>query len=181
MKFVPVTVLAASALFGISPLIASADDDNGAPAHAAHKYSSYEELVYKNVTQFHKNFDAHEWEKNGALVADNLRVNSNGTEFSGRDAFVQRISRFVVPFPDVKITDLDTIVDGNMAAIRFVITGTHNGDLPTPSGVLHATGRKIHVDGVEYFTFDKEGKLVNLLTVEDLAGMMRQLTASEAK
>jgi len=84
-----------------------------------------------------------------------------------------------VPFPDVKITDLDTVVDGNKAAIRFVITGTHTSDLPTPNGVLHATNGKIRVDGIEYFTFDKEGKLVDLLMVEDLAGMIRQLSAND--
>ena len=62
--------------------------------------------------------------------------------------------------------------------VRFVITGTQTGDLPTPSGVLHASGRKIKVDGVEYFTFNSDGKVIDLLTVEDLAGMMRQLTDS---
>jgi predicted ester cyclase len=148
-----------------------------ASAEEKHAYTKYEQLVYDNVTQFHKNFDNHEWNKNGVLVADDLRVNSNGTELHGRDEFINRIARFAGPFPDVKITDLDTIVDGNKAAIRFVITGTQMGDLTTPNGVLHATNRKIKVDGIEYFTFNPEGKLVELLTVEDLAGMMRQLTA----
>lgn len=127
--------------------------------------------------QFHKNFDHHEWDKNGPLVADDLHVNSNGTEFNGRNEYIKRIARFAVPFPNVKITDLDTIVDGNKASVRFVITGTQTGDLSTSDGVFPATNRKIHVIGVEYFTFNKEGKLVDLLTVEDLAGMMRQLSS----
>jgi len=171
-------VRASLALFylGLFPSSASAQTGSAPPTDAAHKYTAYEKLVYDNVIQFHKNFDDHEWNKNGALVADNLVVNSNGTEFHGRDEFVTRITRFVVPFPDVKITDLDTVVDGNKAAIRFVITGTQTGDLSTPTGVLHPTDRKIKVVGIEYFTFDEEGKLIDLLTVEDLAGMMRQLT-----
>jgi predicted ester cyclase len=141
-----------------------------------HAYTKYEQLIYDNVTQFHKNYNQHEWTRNGPLVADDLHVNSNGTQIHGRDEFIKRIARFVGPFPDVQITDLDTIVDGNKAAIRFVITGTQNGDLQTPSGVLQATRRKIKMDGIEFFTFNQEGKLVDLLTVEDLAGMMRQLT-----
>jgi SnoaL-like polyketide cyclase len=152
-----------------------AQDDSAPPAHQAHAYSSYEQLVYANVTQFHKNFDDHEFEKNGPLVADNLHVDSNGAEFQGRDEFVKRISRFVGPFPDVKITDLDTVVDGNVAVVRFVITGTHRGDLPTPEGVIHATNRPIKIDGIEYFTFDGQGKLVDLVTVENLAALMRQI------
>ena len=91
---------------------------------------------------------------------------------------MKRIARFLGPFPDVRITDLSTIVDGNMAAIRFVITGTHKGDLETPDGVLHATNRPIKVDGIEYMTFNRQGKLTDLLTVEDLAGLLRQLKAT---
>jgi predicted ester cyclase len=180
MKLLPVLTvcLAIASSPSLSRPSFAQTEDTG-PAHEPHAYTEYEKLVFNTVTQFHKNFDNHEWDKNGPLVADNLHVNSNGTELNGRDAFIQRIARFAVPFPDVKIADLNTIVDGNKAAIRFVITGTQTGDLPTPTGVLHATNRKIKVDGVEYFTFNKDGKLVDLLTVEDLAGMMRQLTAKQ--
>jgi predicted ester cyclase len=102
-------------------------------------------------------------------------VNSNGTEFIGRDAFVARIARFVGPFPDVQITDLTTVVDGHTAAIRFVITGTQKGDFPTPEGVISATGRSIKVDGAEFFTFDDEGKLADLVTVENFGQLRDQL------
>ena len=152
-------------------------DDVVVTAHVAHEYTPYEKLIFKNVSQFHKNFNAREFEKNGDLVADNLRVNSNGTELHGREAFVSRIGRFVGPFPDVKIDDQIIVVDGNAAAIRFVITGTQKGDLPTPEGVIPATGKSIHVDGIEYFTFDKDGKLTDLVTVENLGQLMKQLKA----
>lgn len=152
-------------------------DDAVVTAHVAHEYTPYEKLIFKNVSQFHKNFNAREFEKNGDLVADNLRVNSNGTELHGREAFVSRIGRFVGPFPDVKLDDQIIVVDGNAAAIRFVITGTQKGDLPTPEGVIPATGKSIHVDGIEYFTFDKDGKLTDLVTVENLGQLIKQLKA----
>lgn len=148
-------------------------------AHQPHAYTPYEQLIHDNVVQFHRNFDNREFEKNGLLVADDLHVDSNGTELHGRDQFVQRIARFVGPFPDVKITDLDAVVDGNVAVVRFVITGTHKGDLPTPEGIVHATNRPIRIDGVEYFTFDEKGKLIDLVTVEDLAGLFRQIKGKE--
>jgi steroid delta-isomerase-like uncharacterized protein len=153
-------------------------DDVIVTKHVHHKYTPYEELIFKNVSQFHKNFNAREFEKNGDLVADSLRVNSNGTELHGREAFVSRIGRFVGPFPDVKLDDQIIVVDGNAAAIRFVITGTQKGDLPTPGGVIPATGKSIHVDGIEYFTFDKDGKLTDLITVENLGQLIQQLKAS---
>src|SRR5450432_2329584 len=127
----------------------AAGETTPAPKHIAHEYTPYEKLILKNVSQFHKNFNAREFEKNGDLVADNLEVDSNGTELHGRAAFVDRIGRFVVPFPDVKIDDQIILVDGNTAAIRFVITGTQRGDLQTPEGVIPATNRSIHVDGTE--------------------------------
>jgi predicted ester cyclase len=147
------------------------------PVHKSHVYTPYERLIYRNATVFHKNFDDHQFEKNKAFVAGDLHVVSNGREFRGADEYVKSIARFVGPFPDVRITDLGTVVDGNMAAVRFVITGTHKGDFATPEGVLHATNRSIKIDGIEYMTFNSEGKLTDLLTVEDVAGLLRQLKA----
>jgi hypothetical protein len=155
----------------------SGGDDAVVTIHVAHEYTPYEKLIFKNVSQFHKNFNAREFEKNGDLVADNLRVDSNGTPLQGRAAFVSRIGRFVIPFPDVKIDDQIIVVDGNSAAIRFVITGTQKGDLQTPEGVIPATNKPIHVDGTEFFTFDKEGKLTDLVTVENLGQLIQQLKA----
>jgi hypothetical protein len=72
-----------------------------------------------------------------------------------------------------------TTVDGNVAVVRFTLTGTHEGDLETPEGVLHPTHKHFKVDGVEVFTFDKEAKVTDLLSVEDLAGLMRQLKSKK--
>jgi hypothetical protein len=75
----------------------------------------------------------------------------------------------------VKLDDQIIIVDGNSAVIRFVITGTQKGDLKTPEGVIPATSKPIHVDGIEFFTFNKEGKLTDLVTVENLGQLVQQL------
>ncbi len=69
--------LVASVSLTLVPAIALAQ---AVPAHTPHAYTTYEKLVLKNASQFHKNFDAHEWDKNGPLVADDLHVNSNGAE-----------------------------------------------------------------------------------------------------
>ena len=147
------------------------------PVHKSHVYTPYERLILKNVMVFHKNFDDHEFEKNKAFVISDLHVISNGREFRGADEYVKSIARFVGPFPDVKITDLSTVVDGNVAAVRFVITGTHKGDFATPEGVLHATNKPVKIDGIEYMTFNRDGQLTDLLTVEDVASLLRQLKA----
>lgn len=165
--------VAAALLVGVaSPASVQTTDE---PTHTPHAYTDYEKLVLKNVSTFHKNFNAREFSKNGDLVADDLIVQSNGTEIRGRDAFVQRIARFVGPFPDVKINDLNIVVDGNQAVIRFTITGTQKGPLETPNGTIPATGKSIKIDGIEYFTFNKEGKVTYLVTCENLAQLVQQL------
>lgn len=63
--------------------------------------------------KFRKNFNSHDFDKYGPPVAQDIHVHSNGTELRGRDAFVARIKRYQVPFPDLKINDLMTIVGGN--------------------------------------------------------------------
>jgi predicted SnoaL-like aldol condensation-catalyzing enzyme len=142
---------------------------------ARHAYSPYEQRVLNTVKQFHQNFNAHAFAKNGDLVANDLIVDSNGAEVHGREAFVARIARFAEPFPDVQIDDLDTVVDGDVATVRFVLTGTQKGDLPTSQGVIKATNKSIHVDGVEVFYFNKDAKLQKLVTIECLDQLMAQL------
>lgn len=169
------TATAAVAALALAPKSGSAQELPPVPEHQAHAYSPYEAMVRDAVSQFHRNFNDRIFEKNGALVADGLRVNSNGMESTGREAFVKQIARFVVPFPDVKITDLVTTIDGNVATIRFLITGTHKGDLETPEGVMHATGKPIMVEGIEFFTFNGDGKLIDLLTIENMGKLMKQI------
>lgn len=162
-------------LFALAPAVHAQIE--GRPAHEPHQYSAYEQLVLKNVSEFHKNYNARNFDKNGELVADDIVVDSNGVEVRGRDAFVKRIARFTKVFSDVHIEDLEIVVDGNMAVVRFLITGTQTGDLDTSAVSIPATGKKISIDGIEFFTFNKEGKVTHLVTVEDLAGMVRQLRA----
>lgn len=142
---------------------------------ARHAYSPYEQQVLNTVAQFHRNFNAHAFARNGDLVTDDLIVDSNGAEVHGREAFVARIARFAEPFPDVQINDLDTVVDGDVATVRFVLTGTQMGDFRTPEGAIKATNKPIHVDGVEVFYFNKEAKLQKLVTIERLDQLIAQL------
>jgi predicted SnoaL-like aldol condensation-catalyzing enzyme len=170
-------VVFAASLVGTISLPSLATETADAPAGTHHEYSAYEKLILMNVSQFHASFDAHEFIKNGELVAENIHVNSNGVAIEGRAAFVDRIARFVGPFPDVNIQDVVTIVDGNRASVRYILTGTQDGDLQTPEGLVHATHKHIKVDGAEFFTFDKYGKVVDLVTIERLDQLFEQLRA----
>ncbi|MGL4724092.1 MAG: ester cyclase [Scandinavium sp.] len=149
------------------------------PVLKAHQYSATEQANLKTTAAFHQNFSAHNFEKNGPLVAKNIHVRSNGVEFFGRDKFVDRIGRFTNYFPDVAINDFASYADGNTTVVRFVITGTQKGDFSTPDGVVKAKGQKIKVEGIEIFTFDDAGQVADLVTVERGDQLIAQITGRE--
>ncbi|HAV1831852.1 TPA: nuclear transport factor 2 family protein [Enterobacter hormaechei subsp. steigerwaltii] len=148
-----------------------------APPLEKHNYSAYESLVLNNASMFHKNFSSHEFAKNGELVTPDIHWYKNGETFNGREDFIKGISGFVGIFPDVKIRDIFTTVDGNTVTVRYVITGTQSNDFNSPWGMIKATNKVVHIDGIEIMTFNKKGKLENLTTIEDLDQMREQLTA----
>lgn len=137
------------------------------------------------VRQFHINYSNNQVEKNGALVADDIVVElnggasskPNGATFRGRQQFVDWLKQDKVVFPDGVIIDHEVIVSGNKAAIRFTQEGTHLGPLPTATGDLPATGRKVVIQATEFFTFNSEGKLVHLETLSNDLGAITQLTS----
>ena len=51
--------------------------------------------------------------------------------------------------PDATITARDVLVDGDRAAVRFGLTGTHTGDLLGAPG----TGRSVDVEGITVLRF----------------------------
>ncbi|MEZ0470060.1 ester cyclase [Luteimonas salinilitoris] len=80
-------------------------------------------------------------------------------------------------FPDGKITDHQIIVSGNTAAIRWTMEGTHKGPLPTPAGDIPASGKKVRIEGTEFFTFNSQGKLIRLDALTNDMGLMGQIKA----
>jgi predicted ester cyclase len=123
-----------------------------------------ESLFRRNAPQFHRNFSAGQFQKNGALVTPDIEVDSNNVKLVGRDAFVQRIERYSVPFPGLQLRDRVILVDGNVAAVSYVLQGEHKG----PYGALAATGRKIEAMSGEVFEFDPHGLMKKLTTITQL-------------
>lgn len=123
-----------------------------------------EGLFRKNAPQFHRNFSAGQFAKNGALVTPDVDVESNNVKLVGRDAFVKRIERYSVPFPGLQLRDRVIIVDGNVASVNYFLQGEHKG----PYGALPATGHKIEAMSGEVFEFDPHGLMKKLITITEL-------------
>lgn len=93
----------------------------------------------------------------------------------GRDAIVTDFNEFLAGFPDLRVTLKRTVVDGDDYAAEFVMTGTHEGDLITPTGQIPATGRRLEVAGCVMARIDGEGRIIDERRYFDFAGMLGQL------
>ncbi len=74
--------------------------------------------------------------------------------------------------PDARITARDVLVEGDRVALRFVLTGTHRGDLFGAAG----TGRSLEVEGITMVQF-ADGLVVERWNRLDDMGLLTQLGA----
>ena len=77
-------------------------------------------------------------------------------------------ARYWRAFPDLTITAGDRIVQGNRVAVSWSARGTHEGTFMN----IPATGRRITLRGVSFFTFDGE-RLTRASHTWDVAGFLR--------
>lgn len=107
------------------------------------------------------------------LMAADYRHHDPGLppEMQGsRDAYVSHLPMFTTAFPDLRTTIDDVIAEGDRAAVRWTITGTHNGELMG----IPPTGRHINCSGITIQRI-AGGKIVEGWTNFDALGMLQQL------
>ena len=131
---------------------------SGQPGNAA------EALVRANASKFHKNFSAGQFAANGALVTEDVDVDSNNVKLVGSDAFVKRLERYSVPFPGLQLRDRLVVVDGNVAAVNYVLQGEQKGAY----GSLAPTGNKVEAMSGEVMEFNPQGLMKKLITIPEL-------------
>lgn len=73
-------------------------------------------------------------------------------------------------FPDLHVAQADSVTEGNRVAFRWMISGTHEGEL---MGVA-PTGERITVMGIDIVRV-LEGEIVDYWGEFDVMGMLRQL------
>jgi steroid delta-isomerase-like uncharacterized protein len=88
----------------------------------------------------------------------------------GRQGIERMFEAYWRAFPDLEISQDDTVVDGDRVALFWTARGTHLGT------IMHipATGRSITAQGVNRLVL-QDGKVSESLTIWDVAGMLRAL------
>lgn len=88
----------------------------------------------------------------------------------GLEGFKEAVSAFRSAFPDLHMTMDDVIAEGDMVAVRFTMSGTHQGELMG----IPATGNRMTITGIDLGRFEG-GKGVEHWASQDDLGMMQQL------
>jgi predicted ester cyclase len=73
-------------------------------------------------------------------------------------------------FPDIRITFEDIIIEGNKAAGRYHLAGTHKGEFVG----LQPTDRQFKVNGMTVFSF-RDKKIIERWNLVDMITLMDQL------
>jgi steroid delta-isomerase-like uncharacterized protein len=121
--------------------------------------------------------NAHDAHAAADLYAPNAVVHdpSYPEPLEGRDAIRQDFESFFRAFPDLRFDIRQTISDGAINATDGSFSGTHRGPLPTPSGEIPPSGRRMELGGAGFTRLDGQGRILEEHRYYDLAGLLAQL------
>jgi predicted ester cyclase len=91
-------------------------------------------------------------------------------DFTGVDAFKGLVAQWRQAFPDLHSTYTDVVQDGDRAAWRSTMTGTHLGDLPG----IPATGKRVQLESID-MGWARNGKAVEHRSVMDRLSLLEQI------
>jgi steroid delta-isomerase-like uncharacterized protein len=108
----------------------------------------------------------------GELIAENSVDHEGlpGLDSNGPQGFLRVVGAMRGAFPDLHAETLRVIAEGDMVALHFRMTGTHQGEFAG----MPATGRRIDVMGVDLIRFEN-GKAVEHWGYSEAQKMMEQL------
>jgi steroid delta-isomerase-like uncharacterized protein len=120
-------------------------------------------------------WNAHDPEAVAAVFAEDAVIRDAGSSEVeiGPGAVRERAGRLIAAFPDLTLERVDLVVDGSRHADRWILTGTHEGELLG----LAPTGRKVRVDGATFTVMNDDGLVAEDHHYFDLAGLLTQLGA----
>lgn len=106
------------------------------------------------------------------LVAEDFRHRAPIPTPQGREGFREFITGFREAFPDATSTTEDTVVEGDLIAVRYTMRGTHRGEFAG----IPATGRQVEIPGISIYRV-ADGQVTDEWAEPDLMGMLEQLGA----
>jgi steroid delta-isomerase-like uncharacterized protein len=126
-------------------------------------------------------FNTSDWAQFRAALAPDVIYQETGTgrRAESADAYLQLLQGWKQAFPDATGTIRNVVAQGNTVVQELEWTGTQTGDMPTPAGVLPASGKRIAVLASLWYTI--QGDTIKEVHHHlDIMTMMAQLGAIPA-
>jgi steroid delta-isomerase-like uncharacterized protein len=101
-------------------------------------------------------FNTSDWAQFRAVLAPHVIYQETGTgrRAESADAYLQLVQAWKQAFPDATGTIHNVVAQGNMVVHEIEWAGTQTGDMPTPAGVLPASGKQITVLASLWYTIE---------------------------
>jgi predicted ester cyclase len=144
-------------LHGSGQWQAEAVTDSPADQELADRYRRYNALC-----------NAHDFDRLGEFVADDIRVNDEPT---GLAAYAAGLGEVAAAFPDYSWQIRHLVVDAPLVAAHFTDTGTHTG---APFLGVPATGRSVRVDEFSVYAW-RDGLIAEVWVASDRLAALAQL------
>jgi steroid delta-isomerase-like uncharacterized protein len=118
-------------------------------------------------------WNAHDADAIAAVFTEDavLREAGRDTEIRGRDRIRARAAALLAAFPDFRLERIELVVDGDRHADRWVMTGTHLGELFG----MPPTGRRVRLDGATFTRMGPDGLVAEDVHFVDYGSLMAQL------
>ena len=118
-------------------------------------------------------WNAHDADAVASVFAEDavLREAGRPDEVRGRAAIRARAAALLAAFPDFRLERVVLLIDGDRHADRWVMTGTHSGELFG----IPPTGRAVRLEGATFTRLGADGLVVEDVHHVDYAGLMAQL------
>jgi steroid delta-isomerase-like uncharacterized protein len=118
-------------------------------------------------------WNAHDPDAVAVVFAEDavLREAGRPDEIRGRAAIRERAAALLRGFSDFRLERLALVIDGDAHADRWVMTGTHDGELFG----IPPTGRRVRIEGATFTRLDAVGHVIEDVHFTDMAGLMAQL------
>ncbi|WTP58463.1 ester cyclase [Streptomyces phaeochromogenes] len=109
------------------------------------------------------------------FISPDIVMHFAGTTQQGRDTYLGVVAANMKAFPDLEWTVEDMRAEGDTVAVRYVMTGTHQG----PFAGVEATGKAIRAESMAFYRL-AGGKIVEERAQLDMLGILQQMGAVPA-
>ncbi len=124
-------------------------------------------------------FNASDWERNKAVLADDYLYDEIGTQrrIQGADKAIEALQGWKQAMPDAKGTITNALVSGNTVTLEITWEGTQTGPLTGPGGTIPASGKR-QVTRAAFIATIEGGRIKESHHYFDMMSLLHQLGAA---